>query len=539
MAVTAKRRDARTAAYPVRRALISVHDKSGLVALGSELVSRGIELLSTGGTAKTLREANLMSREIAELTGMAEIMDGRVKTLHPAVHAGILGIRNNQAHVQALRDHGFSEIDLVVVNLYPFERVVEQGRDYNTCVEYIDIGGPALIRAAAKNHAFVTVVVDVADYDDLLRELDENNGGTGARFRQRLASIAYARTAAYDAAIAHRLNDKIGETAPRRILMAGEHLANLRYGENPHQAARVYTQGASNRGIVNANQHQGKELSYNNYCDADAAFDLVSDFTENIGPVCAIIKHANPCGVASGSTLQDAFRRARDCDPVSAFGGVIAMNTTLDEATAAEIIQMFLEVVVAPAVTPAACTILAKKPNIRLLTTESTSSEGRRGWAWRQVTGGFLVQDHDCSNVSLDAMTVVTRRQPTASEMNDLLFAWVVAKHAKSNAIVFVKDGATVGLGAGQTSRVDSAQIAILKAREASRGGHRPAMEMKDVVVASDAFFPFADGLMVAAEAGASAVIQPGGASRDAEIIKAADDAGLAMVFTHERHFRH
>ncbi|MCY4151894.1 MAG: bifunctional phosphoribosylaminoimidazolecarboxamide formyltransferase/IMP cyclohydrolase [Aestuariivita sp.] len=539
MDATSTKRDAKTDPYPVRRALISVHDKSGLVELGRALVSRGIEILSTGGTAKILREANLNPREIAELTGIAEMMDGRVKTLHPAVHAGILGIRDNQAHMQALQDEGFSEIDLVIVNLYPFERIVEQGSDYNTCVENIDIGGPAMIRAAAKNHAFVTVVVDVDDYDDLLRELDEKNGGTGARFRQRLASIAYARTAAYDAAISQRLNAEIGETAPRRILTAGEHLANLRYGENPHQAASVYTKGASHRGIVNASQHQGKELSYNNYCDADAAFDLVSDFAENIGPVCAIIKHANPCGVASGSTLHEAFSRARDCDPVSAFGGVIAMNSTLDATTAAEIIQLFSEVVVVPAVTPEACAILAKKPNIRLLTTDANSSEGRNGRAWRQITGGFLVQDHDFCKVSPASMTVVTRRQPTASEMDDLLFAWVVAKHAKSNAIVFVRDGATIGLGAGQTSRVDSARIAILKARDGSRGADRLATDMKGSVVASDAFFPFTDGLMVVAEAGASAIIQPGGASRDAEIIEAADNAGLAMVFTHQRHFRH
>ena len=525
---------------PVRRALLSVSDKTGLVDLGRALADRGIDLLSTGGTARALREAGLTVRDVAEITNFPEMMDGRVKTLHPMVHGGLLALRDNDAHVDAMEAHGIGAIDLLVVNLYPFEDTVAQGADYDTCVENIDIGGPAMIRAAAKNHAFVSVVVDVEDYAPLLAELEANQGRTTHAFRQKLALTAYARTAAYDAAVSTWMADTLGEPAPRRRAIAGHLAQTLRYGENPHQAAAFYTDGADRPGVATARQVQGKALSYNNINDTDAAFELVSEFdaAEN-GPACAIIKHANPCGVARGTSLKEAYKAAYDCDRTSAFGGIVALNQPLDAETAEEIAAIFTEVVIAPGADDAAMGIFAKKKNLRLLLTEGLADPARADRMIKQVAGGFLVQDKDNGRVSPDGLEVVTKRAPSDRELADLLFAWRVAKHVKSNAIVYVKDGATVGIGAGQMSRVDSCRIAARKAQDMAGELDLDAPATQGSVVASDAFFPFADGLLTAAEAGATAVIQPGGSMRDADVIAAADEAGLAMVLTGMRHFRH
>ncbi|MFK7940106.1 MAG: bifunctional phosphoribosylaminoimidazolecarboxamide formyltransferase/IMP cyclohydrolase [Roseovarius sp.] len=524
---------------PLTRALLSVSDKTGLVELGRALAARGVELLSTGGSAKTLRDAGLEVRDVADVTGFPEMMDGRVKTLHPMVHGGLLALRDNDDHVAAMADHGIGPIDLLVVNLYPFEETVAKGADYDTCIENIDIGGPAMIRAAAKNHGFVSVVVDVEDYDPLLAELDANAGQTTLAFRQRLAQIAYARTGAYDAAVSTWMADALKETTPRRRAVAGTLAQSLRYGENPHQQAAFYTDGSARPGVATARQLQGKELSYNNINDTDAAFELVSEFDASAGPAVAIIKHANPCGVAQGATLVDAYKAAFDCDRTSAFGGIIALNQPLDGATAEEISGIFTEVVIAPGADADAVSIFAKKKNLRLLTTDGLANPIEAGLMMKQVAGGYLVQDKDNGRLSLDDLKVVTKRQPTEAEMADMLFAWKVAKHVKSNAIVYVKDGATVGVGAGQMSRVDSCRIAARKAEDMAEALGLVAPLTQGSVVASDAFFPFADGLLTAAEAGATAVIHPGGSMRDDEVIAAADEAGLAMVLTGMRHFRH
>jgi len=524
---------------PVTRALLSVSDKTGLVDLGHALARRGVELVSTGGTARALREAGLAVRDVAEVTGFPEMMDGRVKTLHPMVHGGLLALRDNPDHVAAMETHGIGPIDLLVVNLYPFEETVAAGGDYDACVENIDIGGPAMIRAAAKNHAFVNVVVDVEDYPALLAELDAQDGHTRRAFRQRLAQAAYARTAAYDAAVSTWMADAIEEPAPRRRAFAGTLAQTLRYGENPHQAAAFYTDGSDGPGVATARQVQGKELSYNNINDTDAAFELVSEFNPGEGPACAIIKHANPCGVARASTLLDAYKAAFDCDRTSAFGGIIALNQPLDAATAEEIAGIFTEVVIAPGADEAALGIFAKKKNLRLLLTGGLADPAAPGRMIRQVAGGYLVQDKDSGRLAADDLRVVTKRAPTGAEMADMLFAWRVAKHTKSNAIVYARDGATVGVGAGQMSRVDSCRIAAQKARDMAEALGLGAPLTQGSVVASDAFFPFADGLMTAAEAGATAVIQPGGSMRDDDVIAAADAAGLAMVLTGQRHFRH
>jgi len=524
---------------PVTRALLSVSDKTGLVDLGHALARRGVELVSTGGTARALREAGLAVRDVAEVTGFPEMMDGRVKTLHPMVHGGLLALRDNPDHVAAMETHGIGPIDLLVVNLYPFEETVAAGGDYDACVENIDIGGPAMIRAAAKNHAFVNVVVDVEDYPALLAELDAQDGHTRRAFRQRLAQAAYARTAAYDAAVSTWMADAIEEPAPRRRAFAGTLAQTLRYGENPHQAAAFYTDGSDRPGVATARQVQGKELSYNNINDTDAAFELVSEFNPGEGPACAIIKHANPCGVARASTLLDAYKAAFDCDRTSAFGGIIALNQPLDAATAEEIAGIFTEVVIAPGADEAALGIFAKKKNLRLLLTGGLADPAAPGRMIRQVAGGYLVQDKDSGRLAADDLRVVTKRAPTGAEMADMLFAWRVAKHTKSNAIVYARDGATVGVGAGQMSRVDSCRIAAQKARDMAEALGLGAPLTQGSVVASDAFFPFADGLMTAAEAGATAVIQPGGSMRDDDVIAAADAAGLAMVLTGQRHFRH
>ncbi|MFD0859339.1 bifunctional phosphoribosylaminoimidazolecarboxamide formyltransferase/IMP cyclohydrolase [Roseovarius aquimarinus] len=523
----------------IRRALLSVSDKTGLIDLGQALAAHGVELLSTGGSAKALRDAGLEVRDVADVTGFPEMMDGRVKTLHPAVHGGLLALRDNAEHARAMEEHGIGAIDLLVVNLYPFESTVAGGADYETCIENIDIGGPAMIRAAAKNHGFVSVVVDTEDYAPLLEQMKANHGGTTLAFRKKLAMTAYARTAAYDSAVSTWMAAQQGNAAPRRRSVSGRLAQVLRYGENPHQSASFYRDGSARPGVATARQLQGKELSYNNINDTDAAFELASEFAPEDGPACAIIKHANPCGVARAATLKEAYTRAFDCDRTSAFGGIIALNQPLDGATAEEIAQIFTEVVIAPGADEDARRIFEAKKNLRLLITDGMADPREAAQTIRQVSGGYLIQDKDSGHIGPDDLKVVTRRKPTDAELADMLFAWKVAKHVKSNAIVYVKDGATVGVGAGQMSRVDSCRIAVRKAEDMAEALSLSAPLTQGSVVASDAFFPFADGLLTAAEAGATAVIHPGGSMRDDEVIAAADEAGLAMVLTGMRHFRH
>jgi len=523
----------------IRRALISVADKAGLVELAKALDGQGVEILSTGGTARALRDAGLAVKDVSEHTGFPEMMDGRLKTLHPHVHGGLLAIRGNAEHDAAAAAHGIAPIDLLVVNLYPFEATAAKGAPFADCIENIDIGGPAMIRAAAKNHVAVTVVVDPDDYGRVLEAMRSHGGATTADLRKMLAAKAYARTAAYDAAIGSWFADQVGERAPRWRSIAGILAQELRYGENPHQWAAFYKTGERRPGVATAVQHQGKELSYNNLGDADAAIELIAEFDPRIAPAVAIIKHANPCGVALGPTLAEAYRKALRCDPVSASGGIIALNGTIDAATAREITGIFTEVVVAPEATGEAKAIFAEKKNLRLLTSGALPDPRAEGVTFRSLAGGLLVQSRDKAVVDDLTLKVVTRRQPTPRELVDLRFAFRVAKHVKSNAIVYVRDGATVGIGAGQMSRVDSARIAALKAAEAAKAVGEAEPLTRGSVVASDAFFPFADGLLAAAEAGATAAIQPGGSVRDDEVIEAADEAGLAMVFTGRRHFRH
>ena len=521
----------------VKRALLSVSDKSGLVELGTVLVEKGVELLSTGGSAKTLRDAGLPVKEVAEHTGFPEMMDGRVKTLHPMIHGGFLALRDNADHVAAMEEHNIAPIDLVVINLYPFEATVAAGADFHTCIENIDIGGPAMVRSAAKNYGFVTILTDPSDYDTFLAELNEHGGAT-AQMRKRMAAKAYGRTAAYDTAISNWYAAENGETFPDRMSFTGTKVQECRYGENPHQVAAFYKNGEERAGISTAMQYQGKELSYNNLNDTDAAFELVSEFDAET-PTVAIIKHANPCGVAQASTITEAYNKALKCDPVSAFGGIVALNGPLDAATATEIIKIFTEVIIAPEVSDEARAIIATKKNLRLLTTGTTARTDQAAMMVKTVAGGFLLQDRDIGSLTRGDLKVVTKRQPSEQELNDMFFAWKVAKHTKSNAIVYVRDGMTVGVGAGQMNRKDSSRIAALRAGEAAEMAGNAETLAKGSVVASDAFFPFADGLLAAAEAGATAVIQPGGSMRDDDVIKAADEAGLAMVFTGMRHFKH
>ncbi|AZV79802.1 bifunctional phosphoribosylaminoimidazolecarboxamide formyltransferase/IMP cyclohydrolase PurH [Parasedimentitalea marina] len=525
--------------HPVRRALLSVSDKTGLIELGQALSERGVELLSTGGSAKALRDAGLTVKDVSDVTGFPEMMDGRVKTLHPGVHGGLLALRDNDAHIAAMKEHGIVEIDLLVVNLYPFEATVAKGADYDTCIENIDIGGPAMIRAAAKNHGFVNVVVDVEDYANLLGELDQNDGATSSRFRKELSQKAYARTAAYDSAVSNWMANALELAAPKRRAFAGELKQTLRYGENSHQTAAFYTDGSNRPGVATATQLQGKELSYNNINDTDAAYELVAEFDPAETAAVAIVKHANPCGVARGATLSEAYQKAFDCDRTSAFGGIVALNQPLDAETATQIVEIFTEVVIAPGASDAAKAIFAAKKNLRLLLTDSLPNPRAPIVAYKQVSGGLLVQDKDVGSVAMDDLKVVTKVAPTDEQMQDLLFAWKVAKHVKSNAIVYVKGSATVGVGAGQMSRLDSANVAASKAQRMADVLELDVSPAKGSAVASDAFFPFADGLLEAAAAGASCVIQPGGSMRDNEVIAAADEAGLAMVFTSMRHFRH
>ncbi|MGO9008124.1 MAG: bifunctional phosphoribosylaminoimidazolecarboxamide formyltransferase/IMP cyclohydrolase [Beijerinckiaceae bacterium] len=523
----------------IGRALISVSDKTGLVDFARALAARHVEIVSTGGTARTLLAAGITVKEVADLTGFPEMMDGRVKTLHPKVHGGLLAIRENPEHEAAMLAHGIPQIDLLVANLYPFEAAIAKEADFAACIENIDVGGPAMIRAAAKNFEAVAVIVDRRDYASLLAELEAHDGATALAFRQKLAQKAFAQTAVYDAAISNWLAVQIGEAMPDYRAFGGSLIEPLRYGENPHQTAAFYATPQRRTGVATARQLQGKELSYNNVGDTDAAFELVAEFDPHESSAVAIIKHANPCGVAQAASLREAYELALRCDPVSAFGGIIAVNRKLDAETATEIVKIFTEVIIAPEVDEAALAIIAAKKNLRLLVTGGLPDPRSADVTFKPVAGGLLVQSRD--NAVVDDMTlrVVTRRAPSEAELGDLKFAFRVAKHVKSNAIVYAKGLATVGIGAGQMSRVDSARIAAQKAAEAAAAAGLGESLAKGSVVASDAFFPFADGLIAAAAAGATAVIQPGGSMRDNEVIKAADEAGLAMVFTGVRHFRH
>ena len=524
---------------PVRRALISLSDKTGLEDLVAGLVRHEVEIVSTGGTAARIKELGHPVREIGDLTGFPEMMDGRVKTLHPKVHGGLLAVRGNADHEAAMAEHAIAPIDLVVVNLYPFQQTVMRGAPRDEIIENIDIGGPSMLRSAAKNHAAVAVVTDPADYPALLADLEEH-GGTTLDLRKRLAAKAYAATAAYDSAIASwfAFADQ-QQFFPDNLPLALSRAAELRYGENPPQKAALYVpQARGAAGVAGARQVQGKELSYNNLNDADAALELVSEF-RGADPTCVIVKHANPCGVAMASTLADAYRHALECDSVSAFGGIIALNRPLDGATAEAIAEIFTEVVIAPDADEAAIAAFARKKNLRLLLTGDLPDPGRNGLTLKSITGGVLIQSRDNGRIGREALQVVTKRAPTDQELADCLFAWTVAKHVKSNAIVYARDGVTAGIGAGQMNRRDSARIAAIKAREAAETYGWAEPRTVGSAVASDAFFPFADGLLAAAEAGATAVIQPGGSIRDDEVIAAADEAGLAMLFTGMRHFRH
>jgi phosphoribosylaminoimidazolecarboxamide formyltransferase/IMP cyclohydrolase len=527
---------------PIARALLSVSDKTGLVPFAQALAARGVALVSTGGTRKALAEAGLEVSDVSDLTGFPEMMDGRVKTLHPGVHGGILAIRDDAGHRASMDEHGILPIDLVVVNLYPFEATVARGAGYDDCVENIDIGGPAMIRAAAKNHADVAVVVDPASYATVLADLEEK-GGTSLATRRKLAQLAYARTATYDGAIAAWFAEveakENAEAAAESRVFGGRLAEALRYGENPHQSAAFYVGGPARPGVATARQLQGKALSYNNLNDTDAAFEAVAEFDPARAPAVVIVKHANPCGVAEGETLVEAYRKALACDPTSAFGGIVALNRTLDAEAARAIVDIFTEVIVAPDATEEAAAIVGAKKNLRLLVTGGLPDPRGGGLAVKSLAGGYLVQSRDNAVVDDMALKVVTKRAPTAKELADLAFAFRVVKHVKSNAIVYAKDLATVGIGAGQMSRVDSARIAAHKARDAAEVVGNAEPLTRGSVVASDAFFPFADGLITAIEAGATAVIQPGGSIRDADVIAAADAAGIAMVFTGIRHFRH
>jgi phosphoribosylaminoimidazolecarboxamide formyltransferase/IMP cyclohydrolase len=523
----------------VRRALLSVSDKTGLVEFAKALAKAGVELVSTGGTKKALADAGLPVKDVSDLTGFPEIMDGRVKTLHPGVHGGLLAVRDDPEHAEAMRTHGISGIDLVAITLYPFEATVAAGADRPTVIENIDIGGPAMIRASAKNHAYVTVCVDPADYDAIVEALTTHDGHAPLTLRQRLAQKAFARTAAYDAAVSNWMAADLELATPDYRAAGGRLQEVMRYGENPHQAAGFYVGGSARVGVATARQVQGKQLSFNNINDTDAAFELVAEFDPARTAAVAIIKHANPCGVAQAARLKDAYTLALRCDPVSAFGGIVALNQTLDAEAADEIVKIFTEVIIAPHATPEAIALVAAKKNLRLLLTGGLPDPRAPGLSVRSVAGGLLVQGRDNAVVDDMDLKVVTQRAPTAVEMADLMFAFRVAKHVKSNAIVYARDGATVGIGAGQMSRVDSSRIAAWKAAEAAKAAGLAESLAQGAVVASDAFFPFADGLLAAVEAGATAVIQPGGSMRDGDVIAAADAAGIAMVFTGTRHFRH
>ncbi len=523
----------------ISRALLSVSDKTGLIEFARALTCHGVELVSTGGSAKTLKDGGLKVTDVSELTGFPEMMDGRVKTLHPKVHGGLLAIRSNAEHTGAMSAHGIKPIDLLVVNLYPFEATVAKGASYDDCIENIDIGGPAMIRAAAKNHADVSVLVEPEDYAALTAELAQHGGATTLALRKKLAAKAYARTAAYDAAISNWFAHTLGDEAPSFRAFGGKLAEALRYGENPHQSAAFYRAPDTRFGVATARQAQGKQLSYNNINDTDAAYECVAEFDPKRAAAVAIIKHANPCGVAEGASLVEAYRKALACDSTSAFGGIVAVNRTLDAEAAKAITEIFTEVIIAPDATEEAIAIVGTKKNLRLLLAGGLPDPRAAGLTVKSVAGGLLVQSRDNATVDEMQLNTVTKRAPSATELDDLRFAFRVAKHVKSNTIVYAKDRATVGIGAGQMSRIDAARIAARKAEDAAKELKLSEPLTKGSVVASDAFFPFADGLLVAIEAGATAVIQPGGSVRDDEVIKAADDHGVAMVFTGTRHFRH
>ena len=526
---------------PVKRALISVSDKSRLIDQAKALHERGVKLVSTGGTHRAISDAGIPVKDVSELTKFPEMMDGRVKTLHPMVHGGLLGDRDLASHKDAMHNHGILSIDLLIVNLYPFENAVASGGSYEMCVENIDIGGPAMIRAAAKNHAHVAVCTDTDDVDAVLADMDANDGQTTGTLRQALAAKTYARSATYDAAIANWFSNQLPDTPSFRA-QGGALKQQLRYGENPHQSAAFYTDGSNRPGVATAKQLQGKALSYNNINDTDAAYELVAEFGRNCEgarPAVAIIKHANPCGVAVADSFIDAYKSALACDPVSAFGGIVALNGRLDTKTATEILKVFTEVVIAPSADEDAIALFAKKKNLRLLIVGDLPDPQAPSMTQRNVGGGILVQDRDNGYVADEDLKVVTKRAPSKSEMADLRMAWKVAKHVKSNAIIYVKDGSTAGIGAGQMSRIDSARIAARKAEDAQAAAGWSSPRTHGCACASDAFFPFADGMLAAAAAGATAIIQPGGSIRDDEVIKAADENNIAMVFTGMRHFRH
>ena len=523
----------------IKRALISVSNKAGILELAQELQERNVEIVSTGGSASMLRDAGFNVKEVSELTGFPEMMDGRLKTLHPTVHGGLLAVRDEKSHLEAMEAHKIKEIDLLIVNLYPFAETVKSGADYNHCIENIDIGGPAMIRAAAKNFKYVTTVVDSQDYGDLIDELNVNNGCTSYTFRQKLSQNAFSLTANYDAMVSTWMLEQAGHIQPRRLSFSAALSQNLRYGENPHQSASFYVDESINSGIGAAYQIQGKELSYNNINDADAALELVNEFTESDGAAAVIIKHANPCGVGMANNLVEAYKAALHCDTTSAFGGIVAVNQIIDEESAREITKVFTEVVIAPGITDGGRKVFSSKSNLRLLTVEKSTNLGCQSKVIRHVSGGYLVQDKDRKPLSQNSLRVVTNRNPTDSEFQDMLFAWKVAKHVKSNAIVYAKDLCTVGIGAGQMSRVDSCMIAAKKAEDMAKAQGLDELPTQGSALASDAFFPFADGLEAAIEAGASSIIQPGGSIRDNEVINAANEAGLAMIFTGMRHFKH
>ena len=519
------------------RALISVSDKTGIVEFAKSLADHGVDLISTGGTAKLLRDEGLAVADVSEVTEFPEMMDGRIKTLHPRVHGGLLAVRDNAEHKAAMSKHGIFGIDLLIVNLYPFEETVKRGAEFDECIENIDIGGPAMIRAAAKNHRYVSVITDPEDYDMVLTQL-ASKGAVSKTTNKNLAAKAYARTASYDAAISAWFSASLGEAFPKRVAFAGERVATLRYGENPHQGAAFYKTGEARHGVATARQIQGKELSYNNINDTDAAFELVSEFPQD-RPAVAIIKHANPCGVAVADNMDAAYDLALRCDPVSAFGGIVALNQKLTRPVAEKIIEVFTEVVIAPDADDDAIDVFAKKKNLRLLLSGGVSAGDVGGAIVKPVAGGFLLQGRDNICANTDDLKIVTKKKPSDQELADMLFAFTVAKHVKSNAIVYARDGATVGVGAGQMNRLDSSRIAAMKAAEAAKTAGLEHSLAKGAVVASDAFFPFPDGMLAAAEAGVTAVIQPGGSIKDDDVIAAADDAGLCMVFTGQRHFRH
>ena len=526
-----------SAIVPIKRALLSVFDKTGMEDFARELARLGVELVSTGGTAKLIAGTGAAVRDISDLTGFPEMMDGRVKTLHPKVHGGLLAVRDNPTHKAAMEQHQIGAIDLVVVNLYPFEATIAKGAAYDETIENIDIGGPAMIRSAAKNHAYVAVVVDPNDYEPVLEAIRQQ-GGVPYQMRQKLAAKAYARTAAYDAVISGWFARTLDYNDVPYRTFGGQLREVMRYGENPHQWAAFYTTGDNRPGVGTARQLQGKSLSYNNLNDTDAAFELISEFDPKV-PAVAIIKHANPCGVATGASLLDAYRKAYRCDPVSAFGGIVALNGEIDAAVAEEITKIFTEVIVAPSATDEAQKIIAMKKNLRLLVTGSLADPRAPGLTFKSLSGGMLVQSRDNGRVDDLELKVVTKKQPTATELRDLKLAMTVAKHVKSNAVIYVKDGATVGIGAGQMSRVDSSRIAHRKSVDAAEQAGLEGALTKGSVVASDAFFPFPDGMLAAVDAGATAVIQPGGSVNDQAVIDAADARGVAMVFTGMRHFRH